>query len=143
MLISSTLSKPVCHVSVFADVTFSDWAPGPGSGVVNAAVAPVWLKDTLFSRCEQEAATNGLIDSYSGAIVALEGANFTESNARYNLVSQGGRRNDYAVFFSDSPMPVGGKQDETLSLDENFADSIHLAETDSHLNQIKLVRSLL
>ena len=131
--------------AVHADVNISDWSPGYGSAVANIAVAPVRLRDTNFINCQQESPPYGLIDSYSDAAVELQGVAFIDSSAATNLVGWGGGSRKGDVFYSDVSQPVafpgGVGEGRTMSLDENRAD-VFLSETDSHLNQIKLVRLL-
>jgi hypothetical protein len=124
-----------------------------GSGVLNTAVATAWLKDTTFHRCTQQSRANGLIDSYGGSLVALQGVRFTQSAANFSLFDQGSS-NKTAVFFSDSSPPprVGGRtQQSARALEDTPAGvadgayydrgGVFLQEFDTQLNTIKLVRT--
>lgn len=113
--------------------------------MVNVAVMPVYLRDTTFYNCQQGSSSYGLIDAYSEGAVALDFVSFVDSSATANLVNWGGSGpSSEGVFYSDSSMPVAGigaqAGDQTLPLESGTLE--WLAETDSHLNQIKLVRTL-
>ncbi|NJR42548.1 MAG: hypothetical protein HC767_07645 [Akkermansiaceae bacterium] len=99
-----------------------------------------WLKDTAIRRCAQQAVSNGLLESYSGALVALQGVAFPESAAQFQLYRQG-NTSVQEVFYSDITLPVAGSgQQQTVGLQGVAKGVQFLAETDSELNEIKLVR---